>query len=111
MMCELTVNQIISAIAAPVLIVVLVLVLVVLVSKRNKTDTLASLAYELQNLIRACKKQDPDLKELKTLDSTGAKCALLCDRAVGHRRGARSHSRRLQNFVRAFRRKDSRKGM
>ncbi len=83
MMCELTVNQIISAIAAPVLIVVLVLVLVVLVSKRNKTDTLASLAYELQNLIRACKKQDPDLKELKTLDSTGAKCALLCDRAVG----------------------------
>ena len=53
MMCELTVNQIISAIAAPVLIVVLVLVLVVLVSKRNKTDTLASLAYELQKLGRA----------------------------------------------------------
>ncbi len=82
-MCEFTVNQIISAIAAPILIVLLVLVLIVLVSKRNKTDTLASLAYELQNLVHACKKHNPDLKELRFLDSAGAKCALLCDRAVG----------------------------
>lgn len=86
MFCALTVNQIVSLIAIPVLIVVLSIVLVILVSKRNKTDTLATLAFELKTLKNECEKRSPDLKELKKLDTRGAKCALLCDRAVGQQR-------------------------
>lgn len=86
MLSVLTLNQIVSAIAIPILIVLLVLILIILVSKRNKTDTLATLAYELLNLERSCKKQTPNIKELKKLSSSAAKCALLCDRAVGQQR-------------------------
>lgn len=75
------VDQIVSLILVPILIVVLGFLLILLIVKRNKTDTLARLAYELHTLIKSGKAAAPDEKSIKKLDIAAAKCELLCDRA------------------------------
>ena len=74
------INDIASLILVPVLTVLLVLVLIVLIAPK-KSDTLATLAYELQKLIALCGQKEPDAKFLKKADMAAAKCALLADRA------------------------------
>lgn len=74
-------SETLSLILVPILIVVLSFLLVLVIGKK-KTDTLAQLAFELQNLIDSCKVENPDLKTIKKLDIAAAKCALLCDRAA-----------------------------
>lgn len=75
------VDTVVSLIAVPVLIVLLGFVLFLLIAKRNKTDTLARLTYDLQNLIKLCATPSPDLKTIKKMDIAAGKCELLCDRA------------------------------
>lgn len=80
---SLTAVQWASLIIIPVLIFLLVVLLIILLSKRNKTDTLAGLAYSLNSLKTECEKGAKDLKSLKKLETLAARCSLLCDTAVG----------------------------
>ena len=81
-MIALTTLQWVSLIAIPSLIVLLVLLLIILLSRKNRSDTVANLAYKLQNLSAACKKSSCDKKALKKLDTEAAACNMLCEIAT-----------------------------